>query len=113
MQTGHGRRPTGAQSGGGGVLRLSMTAPTSTSTSLAASATASASPAVHQSCMRQSVRPAVRHSVEHVAASRDTDEDAVDARDTKLPEAGAGKEVCVCVWGGGRSDAHDAAASCV
>lgn len=49
--------------------------------------------------MRQSVRPAVRHSVEHVAASRDTDEDAVDARDTKLPEAGAGKEVCV--WGGG------------
>lgn len=73
------------------MLRLSMTAPTSTSTSLAASATASASPAVHQSCMRQSVRPLVRHSVEHVAASRDTDEDAVDARDTKLPEAGAGK----------------------
>lgn len=110
MQTGHGRRPTGAQSGGGGVLRLSMTAPTSTSTSLAASATASASPAVHQSCMRQSVRPPVRHSVEHVAASRDTDEDAVDARDTKLPEAGAGKEVCV--WGA-RADAHVAAASCV
>lgn len=71
------------------MLRLSMTAPTLTSTSVAASASASASPstAVHQSCMRQSVRPLVRHSVEHVAASRDTDEDAVDARDTKLPGA--------------------------
>lgn len=95
----------------GGVLRLSMTAPTSTSTSVAASVAASASTAVHQSCMRQSVRPLVRHSVEHVAASRDTDEDAVDARDTKLPGAGEGEGSCGTR--GARAAAHVVAASCV
>lgn len=81
------------------MLRLSMTAPTSTSTSVAASA----STAVHQSCMRQSVRPLVRHSVEHVAASRDTDEDAVDARDTKLPGAGEGRGGAVAQEGPGQT----------